>query len=313
MSFTSWPLDFAREVAEAVHSIRRDLFGQYLPPALYHYTSLEGVLGIGNSRILRATCVEDLGDQAEIRHGMEMVLAEIQQKEDSGIACFPKMVFTFLPETLAARKPWTFVACFCAKRASSFHQERYGPYCLRFDTLSSWDPRLRPLGLQADVQYHRVIYEPLQKRDAIRRALRSVVASAVSHSRGAPVGPWAASVARIHARMASQSLMDIISCFKGSDFRQDAEWRIVCRPRFSAAGSAPDLDDEGFRPLIKSGDKRHVELRVQEQGEILVAFPRSVIPFSLIDGPDDSRRRDSDQQRIRQMLQENGRSDIELG
>jgi hypothetical protein len=311
MPFSSWPLTFGRNLAETVGRIRRRLYPRRLPSALYHYTSTDGVLGIIDSRTLWATCVEDLDDQGEVRHGIEMVQAEVRRLHDLGVARFPRQVLGFLSEALSTRRAWTFVACF---RAKGVGQER-GPYCLQFDTFSNWEPRLHLPGLHADVQYHRVIYKPSQKRKAIRRAINSIVILAARNRRGDLQGAWEESIARIHARIASQSLMNIISSFKCCTFEWEDEWRIVCRPRCSTAGSAPDMDDDAFKPLIKKDekrDKRYVELRVPQQDQMLLAFPRNTIPFSAIYVCDDSAGRDAERERIRAMLQDGGQSDIEL-
>lgn len=254
---------------------------------MYHYTSTDGVLGIIDSRTLRATCVEDLKDQSEIHNGIEMVQADVHRRRNLSIVSFPQQVLSFLSEALNARRGWTFVACFRANRDAKRVVQEYGPYCIRFDTFSNWRPRLRLPGLHADTQYHRVIYESTKKRKAIQRAIDSIIVLAAKNSRGDLGGPWADSIARIHARIASQSLMNIIASFKHSTFEWEDEWRIVCRPRCSIAGSAPDMDDEGFRPSIKTdparSSKSFVELKlVQQENDMIRAFPRSAIPFSRI-------------------------------
>jgi hypothetical protein len=207
---------------------------------------------------------------------------------------------------LIARRAWTFVACF---RPKLVEKER-GSYCLEFETPSDWEPRLRLSGLDADVQYHRVIYQPSQKREAIHRAIDSIVIAAVRTSQGDLQGPWAESIARSHARIASQSLMNLIASFKCCIYEWEDEWRIVCGPRYSSNG-APDMYDNRFRPLIKGGNKeskRHVQLRLpHQQRGVIVAFPSSEIPFNRI-----YFRSDAEHQRIRDALRDGGRPDIEI-
>ena len=141
MSFSLRPVQFGNDLAETVHSIRLSLFGKGLPPVLYHYTGFKGVLGIGDSCALHAISTEDLEDQTEIQHGIEIVREEIQRKEGSNIDWFTRMLLRSLPETLSSRKPWTFVACFCPELGSAYLRP-LREYCLRFDTLSSPDPQL---------------------------------------------------------------------------------------------------------------------------------------------------------------------------
>jgi hypothetical protein len=61
----------------------------------------------------------------------------------------------------------TFVTCF---RFTQNENERED-YCLEFDTLSACEPRLRPTGLWAYVEYRRLIYWPEQQRRAIQQAI----------------------------------------------------------------------------------------------------------------------------------------------
>lgn len=310
-----WPLAFHQDVAEAIGRIRRHLSPRRPPKNLHHYTSLDGALGIIDSRALWATRVEDLEDPSEIRHGVEMVRAEVQRRQELGLPRFPEQVLRFLSEVLIARRVWTFVACFRSKLA----EKERGPYCLEFETLSDWEPRLRLSELHADVQYHRVIYQPSEKRKAIHCAIGSIVIAAARNSRGGPQGPWAESLARIYARIASQSLMNLIASFKCCIYEWEDEWRIVCGPRYSQ-NLAPDMDDDRFEPLIKpraaafvhegghKESKRYVELRLpHQQRGVIVAFPSSEIPFNRI-----YYRSDTEHQRIRHALRGTGRPDVEI-
>lgn len=88
MPFSSWPLAFHQNVAEAIGRIRRQLSPRRLPKTLYHYTSLNGALGIIDSRALWAACVEDLDDPSEIRHGVEIVQAEVKRRQE---LCLPEI------------------------------------------------------------------------------------------------------------------------------------------------------------------------------------------------------------------------------
>jgi hypothetical protein len=304
MSFTSWPLQFGLDLAETVGSI---------PPTLYHYTGLKGVLGIGNSCAVHAISTDDSKDRTEIEFGVGVVREEIKRRiAESGLTSFARMLLKSLPKALSARKRWTFVACFCPELGSSFHCGEYGGYCLEFDTYSTREPQLRPPVFYADVQYQHVIYDRTEQYEAIRQAIDSISACAVRNTRGEPQGPWAESMITIHTRTAAQCLMEIIASLKSSSFANDREWRIVCHPRSSLASSAPDLDDANFNSLIKIRDdsKRYIDLSVRPQGEILTAFPRAVVPFNKIHVPQDVYSRDEERLAIMEMLEANGRSDI---
>ena len=309
MSFSSSPLGFTNHIGKGLGSIRLRLLGHRAPPpVLYHYTKcFKTVLNIGNSRALWATCAENLTDTTEIDYGAKLVQEEVQRKLNSGVPEFPQMVLGGLHDALVARKGWTFVACFCATHDSDFHRDKYGKYCLGFDTRSNPVPQLRPRGPDAEVQYYRAIYRPCLQREAIRRAIDSIADSAMKNSCGVFKGPWKESLAQFHARNASQLLMDLIVSFKAENFRRDKEWRIVCRPHLALNTSAPDLEQDNFKHLVK--ENNHVELQTSEPlgGEVICAHPRSAIPFSSIDRPAGFRSDDDERRRVLQMLEENGR------
>jgi hypothetical protein len=108
--------------------------------------------------------------------------------------------------------------------------------------------------------------------------------------------------------------MNLIASFKCCMYEWEDEWRIVCGPRCAAAASAPDMDDEAFKPLIKTGEKaRYVELRLpQHKDRMIVASPESEIPCRRIFVGDRCPERHAQCQRIRRALQDAGRSDIEI-
>jgi hypothetical protein len=309
------PTEFTSDIAKTVNSIRLRLLGGRLPPALYHYTCFDAVLKIGDSRVLWATSAADLADATEIEYGAELVEEQVQRKVKSGIAEFPEMILQRLPAALIDCKSWTFVVCFCPTSDSAFHWKDYGEYCLEFDTRRSWEPQLRPRTSDADVQYYRAIYWQCAQRGAIRRAIDAITDAATNNSSGVALGPWTESIARFCARNASQLLMDLVASFKASRFRREKEWRIVCRPNLSLNSSAPDLERDRFKHMVKGDRKHYVELHTQapDRGQIIGGHPRLAVPFCSIRRQDGFLRDDDELRRIRQMLEDNGRSDIKLG
>lgn len=322
MPFASFPFAFACDITEAVNLVRRSLQPSVCPPVLYHSTSFDGISGIISTRTLWGTCVNGLEDKTEIEHGVEMIETEIRQKLFGARDSVPGRVLHFVPEFLRDRRSWTFVVCFrgalerpthadSAAAARCAEWDHYRPYCAEFETLSDWDTRLR-LGINADHQYHRVVYDKDLQRAAIARVIGAVIDSITKNCTGTLEGPWAESQAQDHARIVAQCLIDMISGFKSPKHRWDDEWRIVCRPSVRLAGSAPDLDDNNFRPHIKSGRTRFVELAAHEQGPILSASPPRALPFRAIHVSDPLNSLLRERQSIRSMLDRSDRSDISI-
>ena len=85
MSFQISPIGFVNDILAEVNIIRQDLLGGDLPPVLFHYTRLDGVLGITNSRIVRAMPVMGLRDKEEVLHGVKLVESEAEKLTRTGV------------------------------------------------------------------------------------------------------------------------------------------------------------------------------------------------------------------------------------
>jgi hypothetical protein len=313
--FSSWPPKIAAEIAESIDTIKLRLSGGFPPHKLQHYTDFDGVVGIGTSRALRATCVADLGnrDQAEISYGAQLVSDEVKRRLERHLGFLSQAVLERLATTLVSRRAWTFVACFCPIIGSPDHQG-YGRYSLEFDTSGNWKPNLRPRHPSADVQYLRVTYGLPDQRLAVKQSISSIVTAIEKNSQGRLRGGGADSIVKSCALDASQLLMDIVASFKQDDFRKEQEWRIVCRPGLSLASSDRVRADEDFRALICGGrGKRHVELRAGSSGSGLGTPTVPQIPFRVIRRADRFQTEDDEKLRIVEMLESNDRLDIELG
>ena len=93
MAFSVSTLAFADEPTAAINKIRKRLLGLDPPPSLFHYTSGDTSRKIANTRVLRATCVANLGDKEEIGHGAALVRDEIDHFIRAGHSGFPAEIF----------------------------------------------------------------------------------------------------------------------------------------------------------------------------------------------------------------------------
>ncbi|MCU1333432.1 MAG: hypothetical protein JWM08_2424 [Candidatus Angelobacter sp.] len=305
------PIGFVNEILFQVNAIRRELLGK--PPAtLFHYTNLRGVLGIANSRIVRAMCVTGLNDDNEIHYGVNLVEVEISKVIRSEISQTTKAILNEIPEQLRTGISRTFVACFCANPASAFHWNSYGPYCLRFETDANREPLLRVSVSAAQVGYFRAIYGEEPQQVAINRALKTVISAVDRNTQGVLEGPWAKSTTQFLARNASELLLDLIVAFKKVEFEDDAEWRLAVRPKSALVSSSPNVADQNFDVLVKRETKEFVELQKLRSTNPFQNFAfRSPVPFAeVIQSPlcNDP----GELELIRSFLDENGRTDIKV-
>lgn len=313
MSFGISHIGFMDDLRTVSNGLRLRLLGGNPPAKLYHYTDVDGVTGIADSRTMRATCVPDLRDTTEVRHGVEMMEAEVRRLRLTGVPPFPQMVLERVAECAKSRISRVFVTCFCANFNSPFHWRRYGDYCLRVETDRMREPLLRPVfGFGSSyLQYYRVIYGTWRQRRAIRTAIRGTVAAIAKNSEGTPAGPWLDSMADFVARDAAELLLDLIVSFKRWKYVLDQEWRLVVRPNV-AGSSSPDWDDQHFDANVKQhGNRRFLALQMPLALDTptISAFERRPIPFSAV-YCSPFRNTPSEYKRIRRTLDDNGRSDI---
>lgn len=283
MSFSMTPVGFANDVLSTINNLRQEFLEGALPPTLFHYTSLGGVIGIVNSRSVRATCIDDLRDYSELHHGADLIHDEISKSRANGIGAFADAVLSKVIHMVRNRRRRTFVACFCASPASEFHWKNYGEYCLTFETDGRREPLLRTSVSRVSLQYYRVIYDEQRQRAAARRAITSLLAAIDRNTAGTGPGSWVEWNAEFLARTAAEVLLDLIVAFKKPNFAGDAEWRLVVRPHVALCSSALDSEDEGFELFVRTEkNKRYVELHSQRTTGFVPIILRPPVPFSAI-------------------------------
>ena len=254
-----WSVPYLEAIATSL-SRRTGYESNQLPMALFHYTSLPGVIGIGSSMVIRATCIADLADTSELSFGAAIVRQECRKKIDRGIDKFARMVVELIPDLLLDRAGWTFITCFCPDTQSNHHWETFGAFGLRIETLGDWIPDLKPETMSAQVRYHKVLYQEAAQRRCVRETL-DVACNGFGKAGSSADSPWAPSTARFFARNISQLLMGVVSSFKQPQFRAEKEWRIICGPNPELRNSDPGASDGWFRSLIKGPEsRRYVEL-----------------------------------------------------
>ena len=310
MQFGISPVGFVEELAATVDALRAQLVGGKPPAYLFHYTGRDAVVSIANTRCLRATCVSDLKDPTELRHGISLVEDEIRRFRKRLHPSFGTAILPQIAEYLRSRIPYTFVTSFCENSGSIFHWRCYGDYCLRFETHGTGGPLLQTHFSHSYTQFHRIIYGRRQ-RLAIRKALEGTVDAVNRHAYGIPEGPWADSVIGIVARAASELLIDLIVSFKRLRYMFEREWRLVVRPNPDLLTSAPGLVDKNFQVGIKKEAKGYVELWVPVQSNPLAPMSRPSVPFAeVIQSP--FIRRPADLEFIESELIKNGASHIRV-
>lgn len=176
------------------------------PPLLYHYTDFEGLTGIIQSHVLRATYSRTLNDGSEQRYGLELAAKVFRQylKLKSADTFLSQLFDKQFEHTLA------FVICFCQRDDSLSMWRSYaghgGGYCLGF--------RIPPFR-DGEATLTKVIYGEDDFPESLRNAF-TMIASGVERDPSWDAAPF----------MACCILADRM---KHRAFREEQEWRIIVR------------------------------------------------------------------------------------
>jgi hypothetical protein len=279
MSFHVSNLSLTITISDAVRKICKELFAGPGPQLLHHYTSAAKVEDIVQSRSLWATCIDDQSDKTEISHASGLVTRLTEEVACSGTPSFATDVLRRLPFFMEERKQWIYIACFCGERDSVSHWRDYGNYCLTFPTPRTEAPSLALSDTQAECWYQRVIYDEGLQRNAIERALRSIVLALFHHTYGHNEGPCAPAMVDSCARNSAQLLLSLAVGFKRNSFEREREWRIVCAPRLGSNSSAPASIDENFNVNVRQSPQRHLLLQIRRTQVLFQPMLIAPVPF----------------------------------
>ncbi len=206
---------------------------------LFHYTKLDGMRGILQTRSLWLSHVSCLNDRSEIQYGQQLVdsvLREGTEKEESGdvrifIEKLSMMVQSFANQAVHQ----VFVACFCESGNLLSQWRGYSHngqgYCLGFKFSSTTriaaDPKAHSNGKEPYLR--KVIYDEARQRELVQEYLKGVtdaVRVALASDNYAPIGDHRASLLMM-AIQSANIIYDMLMCFKHPAFESENEWRLV--------------------------------------------------------------------------------------
>jgi hypothetical protein len=203
------------------------LYGGEPAKNLFHYTSLDGILGIHRDEALWATSVQYFSDSSELRHAIEIFDRRIDFLIGNDLA--PKDVLTqlrvWLRSPLYLRDASLYAICFTERRDSLSQWRGYTPLgrgiCIEF--LAS---DVIEYSKAHSYKLARCIYDYGQKTKIVEDALDVLVKEALS------IGPSGADSSRsyfVAFDALQQDLLRIAVTFKDEAFADEEEWRAVLK------------------------------------------------------------------------------------
>ncbi len=239
------------------HSYSEDL-------KLYHYTTLEGLKGIINSRSIRFTHTSTLNDPSELKYGKQLILDilsdTINNENEDNIKNLLKDLSTFINvfDTISYQ---TYVACFCKSENLLSQWRSYaaqgGGYNLglRFQSSTKFYHALDDSEKESYIILRKMIYDIDEQRELVSNYISSIVTSssdAIKYFRehGGVPQAWAS----IAAMESVNILFDLMLSFKNPVFREENEWRLI---KGMEAEHRPELikfreTNEGLVPYLET-------------------------------------------------------------
>lgn len=227
-----------------IDDIIQRLYADSTRDTLYHYTNLQGLQGIVDSGVLRASDVRYMNDSTELRHTLELMQQHISQRLQAGTD-HPALL-NALQEWLSHRivsGPMLFAASF---RANGNLLGQWRGYSALGKGVSLG---LSPGWLQARAneqgfQIARCIYDP----DRQAGLVEEIVGALEDDAQRALESGIDRDDARIFERLESR-LLRIAAVLKHPAFEEEQEWRLVS-PVMDDCQDCPVAFREGVSMLI---------------------------------------------------------------
>lgn len=208
-----------------IEQFQKQLFAGAPDATLYHYTSLQGLMGIIESKVLRASDVRYMNDSTELTYALSLIQAGISSRQ--GLRGQDKEILSVFSTWLRDqinKGPMLFSASF---RANGNLLSQWRGYASHGKGMSlGFNPRgIQTLALEQGFSLGRCIYDP-EQQSTIIEALIDKVLSLCSGT---------TCVTSVLDRIEGD-LLSVCALFKHPAFAEEQEWRLVSQPYGSAHG-----------------------------------------------------------------------------
>lgn len=204
---------------------------------LFHYTNLDGLMGILNNRSLWCSHIRTLNDPSELQYGKNLVLSYIdkylENNNEKGIVDLLKQLklsingFEFLFHA--------YVGCFCKGNNLLSQWRNYsaqgGGYNIgfRFNSTIKFSHNGEDINKTSHIILRKIIYSPAVQSNYIKQCLDYIIKGSKD------TFEWFKKTGRdipadwgmVAANEAINILFDIILSYKDEVYSEEKEWRII--------------------------------------------------------------------------------------
>jgi hypothetical protein len=233
---------------QEIGTLTSALFADIPKGLLYHYTTLNGLLGIVRSRTLWASDIRYMNDSAELKHTADLIRQEVQDRIAQGRG---------KADLLGQFTDWI------SHRITNGHMLFAASFRSHGNLLSQWrgySPHGKgvSLGFSADsimqcarrqrLQIGRCIYEPSVQRRLVSQVVDAVQACVDRYTESGTLQPQPGLYQKIFEDI-EIDLLRIAAILKHPSFREEKEWRLVS-PVFADGECRPVLFREAHAMLV---------------------------------------------------------------
>ncbi|GAB2196743.1 DUF2971 domain-containing protein [Sessilibacter sp. MAH4] len=230
-----------------ITKISQQLYAQTPEDTLYHYTSLTGLMGIVESKMLRASDIRYMNDSTELKHLLVLLSDEINIRLNAGSA-FAQLLNQF-SQWLSHRivdGPMLFGASF---RANGNLLSQWRGYSTHGKGVSlGFNPTyVLDCAAYHDFSVGKCIYNPEEQKQIARQIVNSVENTAKSNHADyvqAAIPDFTPIFEFIEG-----DLLKIAAILKHPSFEEEQEWRVVS-PIFTQSNQAPIYFRESLSMLV---------------------------------------------------------------
>ena len=220
--------DSAKQLFEQIQQFRSKHFFKPFPPLLYHYTNVDGLMGIISGHKLWATHINYLNDSSEIVYTRSLVEEAIRKKAtevQSEIAsAFIEKAYQSFDLTQVVD---VYVSCFCedGDLLSQWrgYAQRGDGYAIGVGAEALFESGFRGLKFFfGKVEYSR------DKQERVIQSIITMVIDGLAQLTGGMSLQEAESTINQCCEVLRQSLWHLLAASKNALFSEENEWRAMC-------------------------------------------------------------------------------------
>lgn len=225
-----------------------------IPPVLWHYTTAEGLLGILDSKKIRASHISTMNDVYEYRYSVGSLVQAAEHRLKLDIDDVSRSMLGHLCAELKDlridRVPPVFVSCFTSNVDWTNHWGEYGDrgrgYALGFST-----PELFQVAALQAVFFQRCVYD----NKTVAALMAEIVLTAERIFKGVQArnsGVAIGELANDFLQFYTWNLGFVAPAFKGPTFAHEAEWRATLQlPEYDYSRMTFVARKSEIRPYIE--------------------------------------------------------------